>query len=264
MKLNGARVLVTGATGGIGEAIVAACAAQGASVIASGRRADALEPIARSVHAEMVTADLSADHAVEGLLAEVGDLDVVVANAALPGIGDLYEFTPEQIDRALNVNLRAPMLLARLAGEQMLARGRGHLVFVNSLSGKVASGQASIYNATKFGLRGFALALREDMRGRGVGVSSVYPGFIRDAGMFAKAGATAPVGAGTRSPGDVAAAVVRAVEHDIAEIDVASAALRASSAFGLAVPHFAMHVQRRLGAKVMHDLASGMRDLDMR
>ena len=76
--------------------------------------------------------------------------------------------------------------MAKLAGERMAARSRGHLVFISSLSGKTASGQASLYTATKFGMRGFALALREDMRPHNVGVSTVFPGFIRDAGMCAE------------------------------------------------------------------------------
>ena len=68
----------------------------------------------------------------------------------------------------------------------MTARGAGHMVFVSSLSGKAATARASLYCATKFGLRGFALGLRDDLRGTGVGVSVVMPGAIRDAGMFAR------------------------------------------------------------------------------
>ena len=78
------------------------------------------------------------------------------------------------------------MLLAHELLPAMIERRSGHLLFVSSLSGKAASPRASVYNATKFGLRGFALALREDLAGdnAGVGVSLVLPGFIR-AGMFA-------------------------------------------------------------------------------
>lgn len=263
-KLNGSRVLVTGATGGIGEAIAAACAAAGASVIVSGRRAEAVEKAAAQVGGKAVVADLAADGAVQALLAEAGEVDVVIANAALPGSGDLFDYTPEQIDRAITVNLHVPMLLARLAGEQMIARGRGHLVFINSLSGKTASGGASIYNATKFGLRGFTLALREDLHDRGVGVSSIYPGFIRDAGMFAKSGASLPPGLGTRTPRDVANAVVKAVENNIAELDVAPAPLRLGAVIGLALPKLSVRLSRRMGTEIMSQLAEGHRVRDMR
>ncbi|MFF4737200.1 SDR family NAD(P)-dependent oxidoreductase [Streptomyces sp. NPDC001262] len=155
-----------------------------------------------------------------------GEIDVLVANAALPASGLLSDYSIDQIDRALDVNLRAPIVMAKLAGERMAARRRGRLVFISSLSGKAASGQASLYNATKFGMRGFALALREDMRPHNVGVSTVFPGFIRDAGMFADSGATLPRGIGTRSPRDVARATVRAVEQNLAEADVAPLSLR--------------------------------------
>lgn len=260
-KMSGSRVLVTGATGGIGEAIASACAASGASVIVSGRRPDAVEKAAAQVGGRGVVADLAAEEAVPALLAEAGEVDVVIANAALPGSGDLFDYTAEQIDRAVTVNLRVPMLLARLAGEQMIARGHGHLVFINSLSGKTASGGASIYNATKFGLRGFALALREDLHDRGVGVSSIYPGFIRDAGMFAKAGATLPPGIGTRTPRDVAEAVIKAVENNVAELDVAPAPMRLGAAIGLALPNLSVRLARGAGARIMAQLTEGHRDM---
>ena len=83
----------------------------------------------------------------------------------------------------------------------MVERGTGHLVFISSLSGKIASAGASIYNATKFGLRGFGFALNEELRGTGVGATTVFPGFIRDAGMFADSGVKLPRGVGTRTPG---------------------------------------------------------------
>ena len=106
----------------------------------------------------------------------------------------------------LDVNLRAPVVLARLLAETMVARRSGHLVFVNSLSGKSAGPRSSLYSATKYGLRGFSLALRQDLEAHGVGVSCVFPGFVRDAGMFASSGASLPPGVGTVTPEAVAAA----------------------------------------------------------
>ena len=82
-----------------------------------------------------------------------------------------------------------------------------------------------MYSATKFGLRGFALSLREDLRSAGVGVSVVLPGFIRDAGMFADTGVKLPLGVGTKAPEDVADAVLRASSTNRAEVDVAPAGL---------------------------------------
>src|SRR6202034_2759088 len=125
------------------------------------------------------------------------------------------------------VNLRAPIMLAHDLAPAMVARGRGHLVFVSSLSAKAASPASSLYSATKFGLRGFALALRQDLAPHGVGVSLVSPGVIRDVGMFADSGVQLPPYAGTKTSADVAAAVIRAIEADRAELDVAPAAPRA-------------------------------------
>src|SRR5207302_9682435 len=134
-------------------------------------------------------------------------------------------FTVDQVDRALDVNLRAPIILARALSPAMIASGHGHMVFISSLAGKAATAGAALYNATKFGLRGFASALRADLRPSGVGVSAVFPGFISDAGMFADSGAELPRGIGTRSPQEVARAVVTAIERDRAEADVAPLAM---------------------------------------
>lgn len=214
--------LVTGANGGIGAAIARALKLHAVQLVVSGRRADALAPIADETRARVIVADLAQRADVHRLCAEAGDVDVLVLNAALPASGPLLEFDEAQIDRALEVNLTTPIHMARHFAAQMIARGRGHIVLISSISGKVAAAGTSLYSATKFGLRGFALGLRDDLAGTGVGVSTIFPGFIRDAGMFADTGVELPAGAGTRSPGDVADAVIRAIRDDAAEIDVAA------------------------------------------
>src|SRR3954462_4418341 len=157
MELNGARVLLTGASGGIGNAIARALHDRGAHILVSGRRVEALEELSASLgeRVEVLQADLARREDVEALPGRPGQLDVLVANAGLPGSGDLDSFTPEEIDRALDVNLRAPMHLTRALLPAMAERGRGHFVYVSSLSGKVPAGGSSVYAATKFGLRGF-------------------------------------------------------------------------------------------------------------
>ncbi|MFP3961794.1 SDR family NAD(P)-dependent oxidoreductase [Actinomadura fulvescens] len=260
MDLRGAKVLLTGATGGIGQALAEAFAARGGEVVLTGRRTDVLEPLADRLGGHAIAADLADPDALERLLAEAGEIDVLVANAALPASGLLSDYSTEEIDRALDVNLRAPIVMAKLVGEAMSARGRGHLVFISSLAGKTASGQASLYNATKFGMRGFALALREDLRPHGVGVSTVFPGFIRDAGMFAEAKVDLPRGIGTRSPRDVARATLRAIDKNLAEVDVAPLSLRVGALIGGAAPGLAAAIQRRAGSdKITQGLAQGQR-----
>jgi uncharacterized protein len=261
VNLDGRSVLLTGATGGIGQAIARAIAAQGARPILTGRRAEVLEPLASETGGRAIACDLASSAEVERLLGEVGNVEVLIANAALPATGVLSSFTPEEIDRALAVNLRAPIVLARALSAGMAARGHGHLVFISSLSGKAASPRGSIYAATKYGLRGFALGLREDLRDSGVGVSTVFPGFISDAGMFHESGAKLPGYVAMKTPEDVAAAVLRAIERNRSEVDVAPLPLRLGTALAGLAPELSGRLQRRLGALDIADsLAEGQRD----
>src|SRR5579884_1103676 len=252
--------LVTGATGGLGQAIARALAARVATLVLSGRRADALQPVADELRARTVIADLADAGDLDRLVAEAGEVDVLVNNAALPASGNVMEYDEDQLRRAVEVNLLAPMLLARRIAEPMVARGRGHIVFISSLSGKAASGAAAVYSATKFGIRGFALGLRQDLEPHGVGVSTVFPGFIRDAGMFAESGVKLPPGVGTRTPEDVGRAVVTAIERNRAEIDVAPAGLRVGAALAGLAPAASASMQRRLGGdKIALGLAEAQR-----
>ena len=261
MSIVSGRVLITGATGGIGAAIARAFAACGAQVLLSGRRAQVLQSLADELGAEAMPCDLADRADVARLLERLGELDVLVANAALPASGELAELTQEEIDRMLEVNLRAPIALARELAPAMVQRGRGHLVFISSLSGKAASPSSSIYSATKFGLRGFALGLRADLRDHGVGVSLVLPGFVSDAGMFADARVELPRGVGTRTPEDVARAVIRAIERNRAEVDVAPASLRLGAAFASVAPEVAARTSRLMGSdRIARAMAEGQRD----
>jgi short-subunit dehydrogenase len=249
VKLAGRSVLLTGATGGLGHAIARRLRAAGAELVLTGRRTDVLEPLAAETQARSLAVDLADPAAVDRLAGECAGVDVLVSNAGLPGSGLLTSFSIEEIDRALAVNLRAPMVLARRLGEAMVERRRGHLVFMSSLAGKVGTPRTPVYSATKFGLRGFAQSLREDLRPSGVGVSAIFPGFVRDAGMFHETGTKLPPGVGTVSPEAVADAVLRAIERNRGEVDVAPVGLRAGAkAAGLA-PDLAATVSRKLGGQ---------------
>jgi short-subunit dehydrogenase len=251
VRLPGARVLLTGATGGIGQAVAGALHEQGARLILTGRRVEVLEPLARRTGARVLAADLADPAQVERLVEDAGPVDVLVANAAVSAGGAIWEHSVDDIDTALSVNLRAPMVLARNLSASMVANGGGHILFMSSLAGKAASPGGAIYSATKFGLRGFALGLREDLAPHGVGVSVVFPGFISEAGMFANSGARLPRFVGTKPPDAVAAAVVAAIEHDKAEIDVAPWGLRAGAMLAGVAPALSARVQRRFGAAQM-------------
>jgi short-subunit dehydrogenase len=260
MRISGSTVLLTGATGGLGQAIARALGAGGAKLLLTGRRSEILAPLAAELDARALEVDLGDRAAVERLIEEAGAVDILVANAALPASGRLEGFSQEEIDRALEVNLRAPIALTRALMPEMVSRGSGHLLYISSLSGKAATVGTTVYAASKFGLRGFAGALRADLRSSGVGVSAVFPGFIRDAGMFAEAEVELPPGVGTRSPDDVARAVVLAVEENRGEIDVAPLQMRVSAKFAGFAPETAAALARRFGGdRVAAEMESGQR-----
>jgi short-subunit dehydrogenase len=261
MELAGRTALLTGATGGLGRAIAKALAQRGATLALSGRKSEALEALAAELPGEghrALPADLAEPGAALRLAADAGQVDVLVANAGLPAAALLSDFTADHVVRALRVNLESPMLLAQALFPAMIERGDGHLLFIASLAGKSASPRSSVYNATKFGLRGFALGLRQDLGPQGVGVSLVSPGFIREAGMFAEAGAKAPPGLGTGTPEQVGAAVVKAIERDKVELTVAPLLQRTLAHVGLASPSIADRAQSgSTGQKAAAAIAAG-------
>jgi short-subunit dehydrogenase len=246
MQLSGKSALLTGATGGLGRAIAAELAQRGTTLILSARSAEALEQLAAELPGEghtTIPADLAQAGAATKLATDAGDFDILVANAGVRGAGALTDYSDEEIEQAIRVNLDSPVRMARAVMERMGERGSGHMVFIASLAGKAASPRSALYNATKFGLRGFALGLRADLAPQGVGVSLVSPGFVREAGMFAKSGSKPPPGLGTTTPDRVAAAVVRAIEADKLEITVAPIQQRIGAHLALASPTIGLRVQ---------------------
>lgn len=261
MLISGSKVLLTGATGGLGHDMARTLHAAGANLMLTGRRKDVLEPLATEIQATAVAADLSIRDDVARLIDEHSDSDILIANAALPASGRIESFTVEQIDKALEVNLRATIVLAHGLAIAMAGRRRGHIVLISSLAGKSGQTGSSIYSATKFALRGFSQSLRADLRSQGVGVSCILPGFVRDAGMYADSGVKLPRGVGTSTPREVSDAVIKAITHNRGEIVVAPAPMRLSAAFAGLAPEAAAAVARRAGGEsVSGDFESGQQD----
>lgn len=263
MDLRGKTALLTGATGGLGAAIARALAGRDASLVLSSRKPEELEALAAVLPGDghrTLVCDLAEEGEALRLVAEAGDVDALVANAALPASGRLDGFSQQEIGRALRVNLESPIRMARELVPRLVQRGSGQLVFVSSISGKAATARASLYGATKFGLRGFALCLREDLRGTGVGVSVISPGMIRAAGMFADSGAGAPPLIGTGTPQQVAAAVVRAIERNRSEITVAPLRQRALSRIAINAPELAGRLAGAKATRVADEIAGGQTD----
>jgi short-subunit dehydrogenase len=263
MDLSGRTALLTGATGGLGRAIANALAARGATLILSSRKSEELVKLARSLPGRGHTtlpSDLAEQGAALALLEQAGDIDVLVANAALPASGRLDGFSQDQIGRALRVNLESPVRMTRELLPRWQERGSGHFVFISSISGFTATPGASMYAATKFGLRGFALNLREDLRGSGVGVSVITPDMIREAGMFAESGAAPPPGLGTGTPQQVGNAVVHAIEHNSSEISVAPLRQRVLARFAMVTPEISGRLANAAARKTADAIAAGHTD----
>ncbi|HWI22042.1 MAG TPA: SDR family NAD(P)-dependent oxidoreductase [Baekduia sp.] len=261
MQISGSKVLLTGATGGLGHAIARELRGRGADLVLTGRRVDVLEPLAAETAGVAVQADLAVRGDVERLISDHADTDILIANAALPASGHIHSFDTQEIDLALEVNLRAVMILAHALSAQMVRRGRGQVVLISSLAGMSGQTGSSVYSATKFALRGFAQSMRGDLRDANVGVSCIFPGFVRDAGMYADSGVKLPAWVGTSTPQQVSAAVTRAITRNRGEVVVAPLPMRVSAILAGIVPELAAAVARRAGGgAVSGSFAEGQRD----
>jgi len=235
MELRGSTVLLTGAAGGIGGHIAEALHAAGARLVLSDRDEPGLARVRARVggYAVALPCDLRDLAAAERLVArseaEAGPVDVLVNCAAVEFTGAFTAHTREELDEITTTNVAAPMVLIRTVLPGMLARGRGHVVNVGSISGKGPSPYLVAYGTTKAALIEMTRSLRLEYRDAPVSFSSVNPGFVSGAGMYARmeaAGDKAPFALGTSKPGRVAAAVVDAIEHDRAERNVATRPMR--------------------------------------
>jgi NADP-dependent 3-hydroxy acid dehydrogenase YdfG len=180
--------IVTGASSGIGAATARELARRGAKVVLAARRVDELEAqvqAIRGARGEAVAIPTNvADSAqvtllVERAMAAFGRVDVLVNNAGAGWLRPLASSSPDEVVGLLEVNLLGAMLLTRAVLPGMLERRHGAIISVGSLSGRVA--MEPLYSATKYGLRGFSLALRRQVVGSGVSVSLVSPGNIETA-----------------------------------------------------------------------------------
>ncbi|MEV0262996.1 SDR family NAD(P)-dependent oxidoreductase [Streptomyces sp. NPDC050617] len=246
MRIHGSTVLLTGATGLLGQALAQELADQGADLVLTGRRQDILDPLAGKLDARAVAADLSSPKEVRRLMKAAGEVDIVIANAAMLAFGLISEFTPEEIDYLLDINLRSPVHLARLAAEGMTARKHGHLAFILSVAGKYATQRVSMYNCAKFGLRGYSRALRQELRPHGIGVSSILPGYIREPHSVKPEVKLPRWTGGSNSPEEIARATARAIEHNRGETIVSPFPVRLSATLAAQAPDLAHALFRRI------------------
>jgi short-subunit dehydrogenase len=259
--LRGANALLTGAAGGIGGHIARALAGEGMNLVLSGRNVEALEKLRaelepRGIKAVVVAADLSdlseVDPLAERAEAAVGPLDLLVNNAGVELSAPFTKITREELELVVAVNLRSPMLLIHRMLPGMLDRGRGHVVNIASLAGKIGPPYGEPYAATKAGLIGLTQSLRAEYDDSAVGFSVVCPGFVAGGGMYtraADAGVKAPAMLGESDPDKVPAAVVRAIVKDEPEIIVNPRPVRPLLALGAVSPRLGERVLSRMGIK---------------
>ncbi len=248
MQIRGSRILITGASGGLGAAIARELARRGAEVVLTARRRELLDALAAETGGEVIVADLADRDDLDRLIDDAEGCDAVVLNAGVGADVAVEDESADHVDSMIEVNLRAPIQMAIGFAQHKQAENRkGQIVFVGSLSGLAATPNTRMYNATKFGLRGFAHALRQDLDGTGVGVTLVSPGFIRDAGMFAEGDVALPPGVRTKTPQDVASGVVKAVESNPAEVFVSPIELRLGATLATVAPGLSAAIQKRIG-----------------
>ena len=259
-SLVGRTALVTGASRGLGRFIARALAAEGMSLGLAARSEEGLRETAVGVEelgarAVVLACDLSDPEQVEALARRAGQelrgVDVLLNNAGVTETSPFHGRDPGAIAGAVEVNLLAPMLLARHLLPEMVERGRGHVVNVASLAGKAGPPYEAVYGATKAGLIGFTQSLRREYYGTGVSASVVCPGYVAGAGMYADAleatGVAAGRQLGTTTPEEVAEAVIRSVREDMPEVLVNPVPVRPLLVLTEAFPRLGEWLGRRLG-----------------
>ncbi len=231
MELRGRNALITGAAGGLGGYFARALAAEGVNLALSDlaeapQQALVDELSAGAGRVLSVPADLSDREQAKGLIDRaseaVGPLDILVNSAGLEFAGPYLERSEKEILTLLEVNLTATMLLDRAVLPGMLERGRGHIVNIASLAGKVAPASLASYAASKHGVVGFSHSLRAELADTPVGVSVICPGFVARVGMYGRVGGAIDPPGPLRpiEPEQVSDAVVEAIREDRPEMIV--------------------------------------------
>ena len=218
-RLDGKTALITGASGGIGAGIARALHAQGAIVILSGTRRDALDTLATELadRVHVCPADLNdpaaADPLIEAAETAAGPLAILVNNAGLTRDRLALRISDEDWATVLNVDLAAPFRLARATLRGMLRRRAGRIINIGSIVGATGNPGQANYAAAKAGLVGLTKALAQEVASRGITVNAVAPGFIvtpmtEALGEAQRAKLTGAIPLGRLGqPADVAAAV---------------------------------------------------------
>ena len=185
MKWQGSVAVVTGASRGIGEAVVRAAAARGAQVGLISRSQDELRALLDEIggHGAIAPADVAdraqIENAITKLEADLGRIDILVNNAGIGAFGPVADTDVETFERLMRVNYLGTVYATKAVLPGMLARGRGHIVNISSIAGRIGAPLEAAYSASKFAVSGLSEALAIEVANRGIGVSTVNPGPVK-------------------------------------------------------------------------------------
>lgn len=213
MNLPGSVVIVTGASSGIGAATARELGRRGAQVVLAARREAELRTVVDAIVRDggrtlAVPTDLAQreeiDRLVQTTLDQFGRIDVLINNAGINAGARLSDGDDAAIERIVNVNLLAPARCIQAVLPTMRQQRKGMIVNIGSVAGEIAT--SGLYAATKFGLRGLSDAMRRELRGQGIAIVLIAPGFVRTP-------MTTGVPLLMPSPEAVARVIVRSIEH---------------------------------------------------
>lgn len=270
-ELSGRTALVTGASGGIGNRLARGLARAGMNVVASGRREDALQALVAGlrqtdVRAEAVAADLFDLSQAEALIDRseeaLGPIDVLVNNAGVEYATSFTQYTREELTSSIDLNLTAPMLLTHRALSGMLARGRGHVVFVASVAGKLGPPYEAAYAASKAGLIALTQSLRAEYLHQPVSFTVVCPGFVAGEGMYQRMveqGIVSNRVMGSTTLEKLTDKVVDAIRRDQPEVIESGAPVRPMLALSQLAPGLIERAVPRVGMTEMFRRAAAAR-----
>lgn len=231
-------VLLTGATSGVGREVATRLLAmpEQYQLIATGRSKEALLEL-QNAGATIISANMANVEEIDELIEQAGSPDIVIHSAGVGTFALAHELSDSQIEAMLDVNVLAPMKLTKRLLPGMLERKDGHIIFIGSQAGKVATPKASVYSASKHALIGYVNALRMEVAPHGIKVSAIHPGPI-DTPFLDHADATGTyrdsVGAHLLTTGKVADAVVKVMTKPVRETNLPVYMGWTSKLYGLA------------------------------
>ncbi|MEK7989532.1 MAG: SDR family oxidoreductase [Thiotrichaceae bacterium] len=226
MELHNKRIVLTGATGGVGQLLAIELVKKGAKLALVGRNAERLAELQQqlnSKHCFSIIADLNQQDAIQTVQQQIdakwGGLDILLNNAGKMYFGEFTQQTPEDIQQLLKVNLTTPILLTHALLPMMFKHNKGLIVNIGSVFGGLGFPYYTTYCSSKFALRGFSESLRRELKSSGIKVLYIAPRAIK---TEMNAGIMVEVHKATKtnidSPETVVAQIIRAIERDKQEV----------------------------------------------